>query len=146
MTGAYRKIIVRPESPTWQVIRHSTDTDNLIRSDLEELKGEQAVESTEDGALRSLLVQFQLPSSTYATMVLREILKADTSSAHQTKLGLEQQQRLLEKQNEAKESTETASEDGEPKIKGETLKRTRNNKNEEVVDEEDNKKLKVEDE
>lgn len=89
LTGAYRKLIVRPEHLTWQLIRHATDTDNLIRSDLEEMKGEPAVESVEDGALQSLLVQFQLPSSTYATMVLREILKEDTSPANQSKLAQE---------------------------------------------------------
>lgn len=69
-------------------MRHATDTDNLIRSDLEELRGEPEPEFSADGPQQSLLVQFQLPSSTYATMVLREILKEDTSPANQSKLGM----------------------------------------------------------
>lgn len=103
MTGAYRKLIVRPEKLTWQLVRHATDTDNLIRSDLEELRGEPGVETTEDGALRSLLVQFELPSSTYATMVLREILKEDTSSAYQAKLGQQRAAAADAKPDEEKE-------------------------------------------
>lgn len=86
LAGAYRKLIVLPGKLSWKLVRHASETDNLIRSDLEALNGEPEPQSVEDGPLRALLVEFQLPSSTYATMVLREILKADTSPAAQTKL------------------------------------------------------------
>lgn len=86
LTGAYRKLLVRPEQLTWQLVRHLEETDNLIQSDYELLKGEAAPVFVDDGPLCALLVDFRLPSSTYATMVLREILKVDTSPANQTKL------------------------------------------------------------
>lgn len=86
LTGAYRKLVIRPERLTWQLVRHNEETDNLIQSDYELLKGEPAPVFTEDGPLTALLVDFRLPSSTYATMVLREILKLDTSPANQARL------------------------------------------------------------
>lgn len=68
------------------MVRHNEETDNLIQSDYELLKGEPAPIFTDDGPLTALIVDFCLPSSTYATMVLREILKLDTSPANQARL------------------------------------------------------------
>lgn len=75
-----------PEQLSWQLVRHNDETDNLIQSDYELLKGEPNPVFTDDGPLTALLVDFRLPSSTYATMVLREILKLDTSPANQARL------------------------------------------------------------
>lgn len=86
LTGAYRKLMLRPTNLTWELIKYNEETDNLIQSDWEELKNENKPEPKEDGKLLALVVDFCLPSSTYATMVLREILKQDTSASNQTLL------------------------------------------------------------
>lgn len=77
-------MIIKPEHLTWELFKYKSETDNLIQSDWEEIKNENKPEPAEDGELLALIVDFRLPSSTYATMVLREILKADTSASNQT--------------------------------------------------------------
>lgn len=67
-------------------MNYNSETDTLIRSDLEELRGEPEPESIENGSQKALILEFSLPSSSYATMALREILKCDTSVAHQVQL------------------------------------------------------------
>lgn len=86
MTGAYRKILVKPGNLSWTIMRYQNDTDTLIRSDIEELRGDPEPKSTDDGQLKALVLDFSLPASSYATMALREVLKADTSAAHQWQL------------------------------------------------------------
>ena len=90
LTGAYRKLLVKPRELSWEFMKYKNDTDALIQSDWEEIRKFTKPTSVEDGALKALILDFCLPSSTYATMALREILKADTSAAHQTQLQLEQ--------------------------------------------------------
>lgn len=67
-------------------MQYDDDTDTLIRSDIEELRGDPQPVTADDGQLKALVLDFALPSSSYATMALREVLKADTSAAHQCQL------------------------------------------------------------
>ncbi len=41
-----------------------------------------------DGKFRALKIELTLPSSCYATMAVREVLKTDTSAAHQASLNV----------------------------------------------------------
>lgn len=67
-------------------MKYNDENDTLIRSDIEELNGESEPRSIESGKQRALVLEFSLPSSSYATMALREIMKCDTSVANQVQL------------------------------------------------------------
>lgn len=87
-------------------MKYKNDTDDLIQSDLEELRKQEPPKSAEgsysfvwslpiisdslvidtDGELKALILEFCLPTATYATMLLREVFKGDTSASSQMKL------------------------------------------------------------
>lgn len=101
LPGAYRKIIVRPIGLKWELMTYNDDTDCLIQSDLEALRKEKAPENNPNGQFKALVLDFSLPSSTYATMALREILKSDTSVASQVDLHEKASQKRPHEDNEA---------------------------------------------
>ncbi|XP_062544575.1 pseudouridylate synthase 7 homolog [Armigeres subalbatus] len=84
--GAYRKMMIKPGNLQWKFTTYNDAKETLIFSDLEKLKGKNEPDAIKDASNRALILDFQLPSSTYATMALREILKADTSAIHQRTL------------------------------------------------------------
>lgn len=86
LSGAYRKVFIKPVDLNWYFMRYNSENDTLIRSDAEELYGDKEPESIENGSQKALIVEFNLPSSSYATMALREFLKSDTSVAGQVHL------------------------------------------------------------
>ncbi|XP_038054168.1 pseudouridylate synthase 7 homolog isoform X2 [Patiria miniata] len=91
LSGTYRKMLVKPANVSWSVVPYSDATIPLVQSDLDRLEGKEprAVES--DGKLSALRLEFTLSSSCYATMAIREVLKIDTSAAHQSTLNPVQQ-------------------------------------------------------
>lgn len=104
--GTYRKIAVVPSKVSWQVVRYSDATKPLIHSDMDIIQKKAAFKEepgktlvsflldemltnlllSSEGAYKALVLDFCLPSSVYATMALRELLKCDTSARHQTTL------------------------------------------------------------
>ena len=83
--GAYRHIVAAVPDLAWEHISYADKTAQLTTSDLERLTG-KAPEIPNEGPLRALKLEFSLKSSQYATMVLREVLKIDTSSSFQASL------------------------------------------------------------
>lgn len=86
LAGAYRKLLAKPENMSWEFKRYNSPTCTLIASDIEELKGVKPDPEESDGGQKALILDFSLPSSAYATMALREVLKTDTSVANQQKM------------------------------------------------------------
>lgn len=86
LRGSYRHVVVMPKDVSWKTFRYNDDAIPLSRSDLAIVKNEPEPSSIEDGASLALVVEFTLPSSAYATMALREIMKTETSAGFQKSL------------------------------------------------------------
>ncbi|KAM9634129.1 pseudouridylate synthase 7 homolog isoform 1-T3 [Morphnus guianensis] len=86
LSGAYRKIIIRPQNVNWEVVAYDDPRIPLFTTDLDKLEGKPLPVLPPDGKFRALKMEFSLPPSTYATMAIREVLKMDTSIKNQTQL------------------------------------------------------------
>jgi len=86
LAGAYRRVLARPTDVSWRIAHYDNPAVELIRSDWDQLHGKAPAEERERGAFRALVLQFQLPTSCYATMALRELTGMDSSLATQVRL------------------------------------------------------------
>jgi len=110
--GDYRKIISRPTDFTRRVVRYDDPLEPIITTDLMEIQGLSKGkgdggkgdggdgdggdgDGDGDGALTTpgdkigLVVGFSLPSSSYATMMVRELTRRPTLPGYQNELRLE---------------------------------------------------------
>ncbi|XP_073688208.1 pseudouridylate synthase 7 homolog isoform X2 [Garra rufa] len=86
LAGAYRRILTRPRDVSWELIQYDDPRVPLVHTDVEKLENAPAPVYLKEGKYRALKMEFSLPSSTYATMAVREVLKMDTSIKNQTQL------------------------------------------------------------
>ena len=77
-----------PLGLSYEIVKYKEDTDALIRTDLELLREKEATGTVLDRVVKSedpeanktaVILQMRLGVSSYATMALREFMKADTS-------------------------------------------------------------------
>ncbi|WVO13555.1 hypothetical protein L204_101176 [Cryptococcus depauperatus] len=81
LPGSYRLILLRPLSLSWSHIRYTDPDLPLVQSDEDAiLHLNPPTEDNPQGKFRAVKVDMQLGASTYATMVLREITREETSS------------------------------------------------------------------
>ncbi|XP_036338142.1 pseudouridylate synthase 7 homolog [Rhagoletis pomonella] len=113
LAGAYRKLLIHPRGLTWKFRKYSSAEESLIVSDWDVVTGryEPIQEDCEVGDFKALLLDFCLPRSAYATMFLRELLKSDTSAAHQMKIELDEQNK-----NKNSEQSRVNEDGGEEEI------------------------------
>nr|XP_032511317.1 multisubstrate pseudouridine synthase 7-like [Danaus plexippus plexippus] len=64
---------------SWRCVRYDRPTDDLVLSDADLIDGVN-ITHNEDGKYKALLLTMTLPTSCYATMALRELLRVGTSS------------------------------------------------------------------
>ena len=99
LCGAYRKAFIKPQKFSWKFLKYADQNDDLILSDYSRMMKDPEIESNLDGQNTALILDFSLPPSCYATMLLRELLKSDTSSANQM---------LLQKELTSTDETESS--------------------------------------
>jgi len=79
LPGSYRKLIVKPGSVKWNIIGYNEKDADLALSDLDIINGKEAPNNDPNGKYKALQLSFSLPTSSYATMALREVTRMDTS-------------------------------------------------------------------
>ncbi|XP_035219310.1 pseudouridylate synthase 7 homolog isoform X2 [Stegodyphus dumicola] len=77
LSGAYRKVIITPTDVKWELLPYDDVSKPLALSDLDVLQGVTLCDPPINGSLKALKLELKLPSSSYATMAVREVLKCD---------------------------------------------------------------------
>lgn len=90
LSGAYRNILEIPTSLSWRIMHYENKHDDLILSDIDEMRKFTSPQDKPDGKNKALIIEMCLKPSSYATMALREILKNDTSAETQAALSAAQ--------------------------------------------------------
>ncbi|KAJ5067250.1 pseudouridylate synthase 7 [Anaeramoeba ignava] len=112
LTGDYRNIIQIPQNVQFEIVYYSEPDELLLKENIESLDidlSQKVLKSNTDSfednqkKLKGLILQFDLKSSDYATMCIREITKMDTSTEIQTKLARNSKKRILEENENEKE-------------------------------------------
>ncbi|PIK53508.1 putative pseudouridylate synthase 7-like [Apostichopus japonicus] len=89
LPGAYRKLVVKPSDVSWSFMKYDDVTKKLIQSDMDRMDGIPEPVPEEDGCKLALKLSFSLPTSAYATMALRELLRTETSASHHAAMTLQ---------------------------------------------------------
>ena len=103
LCGDYRKVVCQPKDVDFEIMEYHDSLQPLLQTDLMKIKGEtinvlpkmsRQGDAEIDGSrnkdpIIAMVVGFTLPSSSYATIALRELMKTPTSSEYQKTLKLE---------------------------------------------------------
>lgn len=92
--SVYRPFLVRPANVHWELLRYSSDSQELqkcefVPMDTRKEREKGRAEEGKEGSRRALKVQFDLPAGTYATVALRELMRTDFSKQAQKALEAE---------------------------------------------------------
>ncbi|EFA78648.1 tRNA pseudouridine synthase D [Heterostelium album PN500] len=99
LKGSYRKIISFANDIQYKTFRYDDYTKALTINDLERLNGKEEPQDQPNGKFRALRISFNLPTSSYATMAYRELLKLTTDILPQVALGENSKQAISNNNN-----------------------------------------------
>lgn len=88
LNGSYRPMLVKPRNLTYSITSYTdpdiplthTDEELCLDASLSNSIQDDQDDNSSSSKFTALTLRFQLPSSSYATMLMREALKSDTSS------------------------------------------------------------------
>lgn len=84
LPGDYRKIVTVPKHVSYSFRQYADETLPLVETDLHQLYDQPLKKTSEDeGPYTALVVQFELGSSSYATMLIRELFQSTSNIQHQ---------------------------------------------------------------
>ncbi|WWD22862.1 hypothetical protein CI109_107357 [Kwoniella shandongensis] len=84
LPGSYRRMVSRPLALTWSHIQYTDPDIALVQSDEDAILGlNPPALNDPEGKFQALKIELTLGASTYATMVLREVTREETSTWHQ---------------------------------------------------------------
>lgn len=92
LPGGYRYIVTKPKDLVWSLSEYEDMNIPLRKNDLDILNGASAEipaasTSSENGEKNlAVVIEMTLPTSSYATMALREVMKQGTSAEFHTSL------------------------------------------------------------
>lgn len=93
LPGGYRRLLARPIDLEWDFSYFDDPSDDLLQTDLDKLEGKAPRPALSTGRYRAVRVSFTLGSSSYATMLLREMMKQESSIDVQKRLYAAQRER-----------------------------------------------------
>ena len=92
VNGDYRNAVIHPKDFDYSVREYNHPLQPLLQTDLMKMNGEEIridpKQTEEDPTLIAMIVGFTLPSSAYATVALRELMKSPTSNEFQKTMKL----------------------------------------------------------
>lgn len=77
LPGEYRQIIVKPTEVSWRCLHYTSDEEKLVLTDEDIMRGVE-LPPLDIGEKKALQMSFNLTSSTYATMMMRELTRGYT--------------------------------------------------------------------
>ena len=110
VNGSYRKLLVRPANFMWKWMNYTIDTKPMVKTDIDQIeKKKNQIKPNNDNKFdndecdhneisqdqkhrNALLVSFTLPTSSYATVLLREVTKLSSLSLENKPWQQQQQQ------------------------------------------------------
>ena len=78
-------MIVRPTSLKYTIVNYDDHCIPLLLSDVD-IMNSKVLQNSSSGKYKALVLEFGLPPASYATMLIREVTKLDTSTHSNMKL------------------------------------------------------------